>query len=128
MFPGDFRTGRGSVNLGNGEEFVPEPVDLAEEKIFLDDLMTSNRTTTDKALTLRYHNMRSQLFWDGNKRTSTLVANKIMIDGGAGLINVPLDEMETWNDLLSSYYKNNDMHEIKQWSYEHIINGPKFDA
>ena len=33
--------------------------------------------------------MRSQLFWDGNKRTSSICANKIMIENGNGIIKVP---------------------------------------
>ena len=33
--------------------------------------------------------MRSQLFWDGNKRTSNIVANSILIKNGKGIISIP---------------------------------------
>ncbi|MFT8631150.1 MAG: hypothetical protein ABF712_12425, partial [Liquorilactobacillus hordei] len=83
---------------------------------------------TDKALTVMYHNMRQQIFWDGNKRTATLSANKIMIDGGAGLINVPLDQWDHWNDLIADYYRTNDMNKIKQWTYDNAIQGLEIRA
>ena len=85
-------------------------------------------TTTDKALTVMYHNMRQQIFWDGNKRTATLSANKIMIDGGAGLINVPLDKWDQWNELIANYYRTNDMTKIKQWTYDNGIQGLQIRA
>jgi hypothetical protein len=99
--------------------------ELAEkESNFLTALMQdTHRSATDKALTLLYHNMRQQLFWDGNKRTATLAANKIMIDHGVGLINVPLNLWPHWNELISAYYHSGAMTEIKQWTYDHAIQG-----
>ena len=72
-----------------------------QEEKFFDGLMHSDTSITDKAMTLMYHNMRNQLFWGGNKRTATLAAIKLMIDHGAGLINVPLDKWDHWNKLIS---------------------------
>ncbi|WP_337957825.1 hypothetical protein [Schleiferilactobacillus perolens] len=83
----------------------------------------TQRSATDKALTFFYHNMRQQLFWDGNKRTATLAANKIMIDHGVGLINVPLNLWPHWNELINAYYHSGAMTEIKQWTYDHAIQG-----
>lgn len=99
--------------------------ELAEkESNFLTALMQDTQpSATDKTLTLLYHNMRQQLFWDGNKRTATLAANKIMIDHGVGLINVPLNLWPHWNELISAYYHSGDMTEIKQWTYDHAIQG-----
>lgn len=75
--------------------------------------------------------MRGQLFWDGNKRTATLSANKLMIDGGAGLINVPLNLWGQWNQLISDYYHSNEMMPLKHWTYDHgiagVTLGPKND-
>ena len=41
-----------------------------------------------------------------------------MIDGGAGLINVPLDKWDQWNELIANYYRTNDMAKIKRWTYD----------
>ena len=65
--------------------------------------------------------MRSQLFWDGNKRTSTIVANKIMIENGAGIIRVPDNKLEEFNKLLTEYYNTNNMEQISQFIYKNCI-------
>ena len=71
--------------------------------------------------------MRNQLFGDGNKRTAILAANKLMIDHGAGLINVPLDKWDVWNDLISKYHLSGDMKTLKDWTYVNGIQCVTFD-
>lgn len=126
LAPGEFRTGTGTVNTLNGE-FIPQPVNLPEENSFLSRLFTGKASNTSKSLTLMYHLMRNQIFWDGNKRTATLLANKFMIDHGAGLINVPLDKWSTWNQLISDYYQSGQIIRIKKWTYQNSIQGSTFD-
>lgn len=43
--------------------------------------------------------MRSQIFWDGNKRTSMLVANKILIQNGCGIISIKEENIFEFNRL-----------------------------
>lgn len=123
LAPGAFRTGQGGVAIGSQEDFTPPMVDVTAEEKWLHTLSTAPRTTTDQALTLLYHNMRGQLFWDGNKRSALLAANKLMIDGGAGLINVPLNLWGQWNDLIADYYRSGVATAIKDWTYAHGIQG-----
>ena len=52
---------------------------------------------TERAIEFMLYGMRKQLFWDGNKRTSTISANKIMIENGCGIIKVPDDHLEEFN-------------------------------
>lgn len=125
LAPGELRTGNGAVSTMKGE-YIPPQVNQEQEELFLTQLLLDkNRTNTDKALTLMYHLMRNQIFWDGNKRTATLAANKIMINSGAGLINVPLDRWSKWNQLISEFYFSGDMEELKQWTYDNGIQGVK---
>lgn len=125
LAPGELRTGNGAVSTTKGE-YIPPQVNQEQEELFLTQLLLDkNRTNTDKALTLMYHLMRNQIFWDGNKRTATLAANKIMINSGAGLINVPLDRWPKWNQLISEFYFSGDMEELKQWTYDNGIQGVK---
>ena len=125
LAPGELRTGNGAVSTMKGE-YIPPQVNQEQEELFLTQLLLDkNRTNTDKALTLMYHLMRNQIFWDGNKRTATLAANKIMINSGAGLINVPLDRWPNWNQLISEFYFSGDMEELKQWTYDNGIQGVK---
>jgi len=123
LIPVEFRTGQGGVNIGSDADFIPDPVDDNNEEQFLNELLNDNYSVTEKALRLMYHNMRGQLFWDGNKRTATLVANKLMIDNGAGLINVPLDLWPEWNKLISQYYLTNEMDNLLSWTYDNAIQG-----
>lgn len=103
---------------------MPPDVDVvAEEKWLADLLNDAAMSDTERALRLLYHNMRGQLFWDGNKRTAMLTANKLMIDHGVGLINVPLDKWPDWNNLISQYYRSGDMAEILAWTYTNGIQG-----
>lgn len=127
--PGSFRTGNVTVELGNSNgEWQPPEINLDQERKFFDELMQKDTSITDKAMTLMYHNMINQLFWDGNKRTATLAANKLMIDNGAGLINVPLNKWDKWNELISEFYLTGKMDKLKDWTYENGIQGIKFSS
>lgn len=124
LVAGKIRSGVGVVNLINGAIFNPPIVNKQQEQAFLQKVLAdSTKTTTDKALTMLYHNMRQQIFVDGNKRTALLIANQLMIAGGAGLINVPLDKWDQWQQLIADYYRTNDMLKVKQWTYDHGIQG-----
>ncbi len=121
--PGAIRTGESKVVLTSDDTYTPPIPNETQERKYFDNLINQNISTTDKAITLMYHNMRNQIFWDGNKRSATLAANKLMMDGGAGLINVPLDKWGKWNDLISDYYRTGNMEEIKEWTYINGIQG-----
>lgn len=123
LAPGEFRTGQGMVIIGSDQEYVPPIVNLEQEKEYFTNLMKKDISTTERALKLMYHNMRSQLFWDGNKRTATLAANKLMIDNGAGLINIPLNKWGHWNELISDYYRTDNSDKILDWTYKNGIQG-----
>ncbi len=69
------------------------------------------------------YGMRKQLFWDGNKRTSTISANKIMIQNGKGIIKIPDNKLKEFNILLSEFYTTNNMEKIKQFIYKNCIDG-----
>ncbi len=73
------------------------------------------------------YGMRSQLFWDGNKRTSTICANKIMIENGAGIIKISDSDLVQFNSLLSEFYETNNKKEIKEFIYDNCIDGIKFN-
>jgi len=70
--------------------------------------------------------MRNQLFWDGNKRTSMIVANKIMIKNGAGIIKVSDEYLEEFNKLLSDFYTTSNKQEIKEFILKNCIEGIEF--
>lgn len=58
---------------------------------------------------------RAQLYWDGNKRTSTLVANAILIKNGAGLFTINEETAEEFNENLLCLYNENDPQPLKKY-------------
>lgn len=55
---------------------------------------------------------RGQFFWDGNKRTSMTLANKILIDAGTGMF--PL-RISTWNVLMIYCWITKMQEPAKRW-------------
>ena len=54
----------------------------------------------EKAVALMLWIMRTQPFKDGNKRVATLAANKILIEDGKGLLQVPVETILEFKKLL----------------------------
>ncbi len=88
----------------------------------LEEIM-ANPDITDRALTLGLYGMRAQIYFDGNKRTSMLAANHILIAHGAGILSVPLEKQIEFTALLIKYYETGHMTEAKVFLYENCIEG-----
>ena len=116
---GKLRTGRVEIT---GTEYIPEVPDKIQVEKEINDILKIENAT-ERAITYMLYGMRSQLFWDGNKRTSTIAANKIMISNGAGIIKVPDNKLEEFNKLLTEFYNTNDMKKIRKFIYENCIDG-----
>ncbi|MDM8224370.1 Fic family protein [Ligilactobacillus salivarius] len=80
LVPGELRNGSGFVATLRGDFVSPDVDEQAEEKYLQELLENKDKSATEKSIELMYHLMRNQIFWDGNKRTATLIANKYMID------------------------------------------------
>jgi Fic family protein len=78
---------------------------------------------TERALDIFLWGCRSQLFWDGNKRTSALAANAILIRNGAGIFSVREKHLLEFNRLLLEYYNAGNSGAIKPFLYETAILG-----
>lgn len=109
----------GNVQI-TGTEYIP---DVPEEEVVKKQIaeILKIKNTTERAIEYMLYGMRSQLFWDGNKRTSMICANKIMIENGNGIIKVPDNKLEEFNTLLSEIYTSNDKVKIKQFIFANCI-------
>lgn len=114
----------GNVQI-TGTEYIP---DVPEEEVVKKQIaeILKIKNTTERAIEYMLYGMRSQLFWDGNKRTSMICANKIMIETGNGIIKVPDNKLEEFNTLLSEFYTSNDKVKIKQFIFANCIDGITF--
>lgn len=117
---GKLRTG--TVGISGTDYTPPVPAwDTAERE--LNDIMSKDTTSTEKALNAFVWGARGQLFWDGNKRTSMTVANKILISAGAGILTITDSYMEQFNIRLLDYYNTGESEPLKQFMYENAIQG-----
>ncbi|RAV01183.1 hypothetical protein [Paenibacillus sp. YN15] len=103
---------------------IPVPSEVEQE---LADLLAADMSTTERAITAFLWGARRQMFWEGNKRTSLLLANKFLVEQGHGMLKVTEKNMGRFNELLSVYYSTNDMDQIKGFLYEHAIHGIDFE-
>lgn len=117
---GKLRTG--SVGISGTDYLPPVPCEDDVRKK-LEKIMNSDSTATDKALEIFAWGTRGQLFWDGNKRTSMTLANKILIMSGAGILTITDSHMERFNTLLLDYYNTGNAEELKQFLYDNAIQG-----
>ena len=118
---GKLRTGTVGIS---GTEYTPpvpkrENVLQALEEIIADQ----DTTTTEIALEAFAWGVRGQFFWDGNKRTSMTLANKILIAAGAGILTITDRYMEQFNTLLLDYYNTGNSTALKGFLYENAIQG-----
>ncbi|MCO5477248.1 Fic family protein [Enterococcus gallinarum] len=128
LFPGEIRTGGVEVSTIQGR-YVPPMLTDDEVKNQYDEIMNQDMSETEKALRLFLFISKNQVFWDGNKRTALLTANKIMFDHGLGLLSIPEKEFTRFNELLSKYYNSVErihFYDIADFMYQYCIFGIKF--
>lgn len=110
------------VSMG-GTKWKPE----LPSKEKLNDLIEKTAKiefNTDKAITLMCKLMKMQAFNDGNKRTAMLVANKILIKNGNGIISIAEDNKEEFGYKLIDYYEDeNKLEELKKFIYNNCLDG-----
>lgn len=117
---GKLRTGRVAISGTDYEPPVPTQ-DGAERELAA--ILDAGVSATEKALTAFAWGTRGQLFWDGNKRTSLALANKIMLQAGAGMLTITEKNMEQFNDKLLKYYNTGESAALLSFLYETSIQG-----
>ena len=94
---GVLRTGKVGIN---GIDYIPE---IPQKDIITKNIkkILKQGSITENALNLMLYLMRSQIFWDGNKRTSMIIANKILISNGCGIITIKEEDIREFNTLIT---------------------------
>lgn len=117
---GVLRTGRVSISGTAYEPDVPTQETVASG---LSAILSQNAAATQRALDAFCWGTRGQFFWDGNKRTSLVLANKILLEAGAGMLTITEPHMEQFNTLLVDFYNTADAAQLKQFLYDHALQG-----
>lgn len=118
---GKLRTGIVGISGTDYEPPIPNKEKTIEELKSI--LSTSNASATDKALEAFVWGTRGQFFRDGNKRTSLMLSNKILVSSGSGIMTITDKYMEQFNTILLNYYNTGKNEELKQFLYENAIQG-----
>ncbi|MGL6064759.1 MAG: Fic family protein [Fusobacteriaceae bacterium] len=100
---GDIRDG---INSVGGEFSIPIP---NKEKIvaYIERILKNKSIKIElKALLIFYKLITEQWFWDGNKRTAFIIANKLLIENGKGIFLLDETNFDKFSSLLHECYKN----------------------
>lgn len=112
----------GTVGISGTDYTPPIPQKEAVEHELL-NIINSDISSTEKALNAFVWGARGQFFRDGNKRTSLTLANKILVESGAGILTITDKYMEQFNVLLIDYYNTGISEPLKIFLYENAIQG-----
>lgn len=118
---GKLRTGSVGISGTDYEPPIPTKEKTVEELKSI--LSAPDASATDKALEAFTWGAKGQFFWDGNKRTSLMLANKVLVSAGAGIMTITDKYMEQFNALLLDYYNTGKSGQLKQFLYENAIQG-----
>ncbi|MGM9572778.1 MAG: Fic family protein [bacterium] len=104
---GTLRTGR--VDVG---EYIP-PIPIEKTVINDIDKILRIENPVDRAVHYFAYGCKQQLFWDENKRTSLLAANKILIENGCGILIIEKENMQEFNTSLYNWYTKEDFQSLE---------------
>ena len=110
-----------------GTEWIPEMPDehRIEEKL---KQLEKTENPMDRALEMFLFCVRGQFFYDGNKRLSTLMANKVMIENGIGIFSIPIKYHPEFYKMLIRFYETGEKTELKDFMYDKCIDGMNFQS
>lgn len=108
----------GNVGI-SGTNYRPE---IPNEQAVVQKLSELNQISDPVEKASEYFSWATcaQLYWDGNKRTSTLVANAILIKSGGGLFTISEETAEEFNEKLLHLYNQNDPQPLKKYIQNQI--------
>lgn len=100
----------GGVGVGEFIQSVPVLEDVLKEIERINNISEP----IERALEYFVYACKQQLFWDGNKRTSTIVASKILIEAGEGVLTIGKDNAEEFNTTLNNWYLEDKIQPLKE--------------
>ena len=116
---GVLRTGKVGIS---GTNYVPEIPKEEEVEKQIQEII-SIPEVTKRAISYMLYGMRGQLFWDGNKRTSLILANKILIQNGKGVLTIKDKNLNEFHEKLTELYNTNNAKPIEEFLYKNCIFG-----
>lgn len=116
---GDLRNA--SVGIG-GTDWRPELPDYDKAKAMVETI-AAEPAGQERALHMFTALCRAQLFHDGNKRTAQLVANKMLIADGAGILAIPVKHKARFEELLVDFYETGNAAALTEFLVSNAMDG-----
>ncbi len=110
-----------AVNIGGTDYEVPHADTL--ETLFNDgikEIKEINHPIT-RAITMFLFGAKCQFFYDGNKRTSRLMMNGILIEGGYPILNIKAKDKLEFNSMMVKFYDSDDIIPSIEYLMEYYI-------
>lgn len=104
----------------SGTAWQPAMPDLDTAKAAIEKI-ANMEPGRERALKMFGYLCRSQLFSDGNKRTAQLVANKMLIADGRGILAIPPECKHDFGEKLKRFYETADDSELQKFLIETSI-------
>ena len=108
---GKFRNG--SVGIAGTTSYTaPDATNL--DTIFNEQLSSILAITdiTERAIRLFLWGVYNQFFWDGNKRTSRIIANILLMHYDIGIFNIKAKDIMEFNTLMVDFYNTKETTKI----------------
>jgi len=120
LFSGTFRTGQ--VRIA-GTEFMPPRAEELENifKNELPQLVKRCENKTELAFEIFLWGYLNQFYYDGNKRTSRLISNMILISNGQGIFNIKAKDRLQFNTLMLEFYNTREADNIFEFLYSSCL-------
>lgn len=96
----------------SGTDYLPAVPESGQVEARLAEILATP-DPSERALELFCFCVRSQLFWDGNKRLATMLASKILIENGIGVLTIGAKTALAFNEGLLHYYNTADSTRLK---------------
>ena len=96
------------VTIG-GSSYVPPLPNELDVKEKIREIIEESDEVINTAIKLCLYCMKTQIFLDGNKRSSVIFANHYLISHGGGFLVIPEKEVPEFKRLLVKYYEGEDI-------------------
>lgn len=117
--PGQIRMGGVKITSTN---YVPN---LPKASVIDNDIMSLLQSgQVEDILAIMAYCMKTQTFYDGNKRTAILFTNLLLGTKHNAILNLPSDSIETFRDLFIAYYEDESkLTPLVDFLKDHVMHG-----
>lgn len=111
---------------GLNENVETELTDIQAEEVHI-MINQPAKANTEIAIDVLEYILDKKLFSDGDVRVAIMFANKIMLEGGCGVITIREGLCDEFRVKLKAFHEENGFKQFKNWIYRTSIEGVKHE-